>query len=344
MHKGTASVGAHALRGSNVTIADVARHAGVSAMTVSRVINGTQVRHESKERVERAISDLSYKPNSAARALAGAKRTNIVIIYEDESNGYINDIVIGAIQRASIMNVGITVDKWSKENENTREIINYVAGLAASGVIIIPPICQNVQLISLLKKNSVVPVAVATYWIPSLTSIINVNERTGAQAITDHLLTLGHRRIAFVRDSVRGPVCINRENGYREALCRAGVEVDERLFCDGSHTYGEAMASASRIFSLSDPPSAVVVTGAMVAAAMVAVGNKGDVDPKKFLVCAFDDFQFQKGWSTGVLSIRQPLHDMASAAVDLIVRQSNTGIKIEHIKFNYELYSFRSEF
>ena len=150
-------------RGSAVTIHEVARKAGVSPMTVSRVTNGEDnVREATRDLVMRAIRELNYSPNAAARTLAGAQGTRIALIYSNPSAAYLSELLVGALDKASRSAAELVLDKWDNlkpaaERSAARKLAQSVAG-----VILPPPLCESTVISSELAAARIPVVAIAT--------------------------------------------------------------------------------------------------------------------------------------------------------------------------------------
>ncbi len=232
-------------RGSSApTISDVARAAGVSLMTVSRVINNeANVRPTTREKVEAAIAQLNYAPNPAARSLAGAAQIRIGMLYSNPSQGFLSEFLLGTLDQASRLDVQMVVEKCEigdHEVEVTRHLIK--GGI--DGVILPPPLCEAEPILSLLREAGVPTVVVATGQppaeMPDTAMAVQIDDRAAAEEMTRHVMTLGHRRIGFICGNPNLSASARRYEGFRAALEAVGVPFDEDLVAPGLYTYRSA--------------------------------------------------------------------------------------------------------
>src|SRR5262245_57018842 len=144
------------------TIADVARRAGVSPMTVSRVVNGeTSVRADTRDKVNAAVKALHYIPNQAARGLAGSKLVRIGVLYSNPSAGYLNELLVGVLNRASLGHLQLIVEKCEASGEEVGVARALIAN-GVDGIILPPPLCDSTALVDLIAKKHTPAVAIAS--------------------------------------------------------------------------------------------------------------------------------------------------------------------------------------
>ena len=181
------------------TITDVARQAGVSPMTVSRVINGEQVvRPETRAKVEAAIAALNYAPSAAARTLAGGDETRIGLLYSNPSSSYLSEFLVGSLDQASRSGVDLVVEKWDEETSIASVVAHLERG-RINGVILPPPLCDHADMVQALDHAGIPAVAVATGRAPSQLAAVSIDDREAAYEMTRHLIALGHARIGFIK-------------------------------------------------------------------------------------------------------------------------------------------------
>lgn len=302
------------------TISDVARHAGVSPMTVSRVINGEgNVRASTRDTVKNAISALRYAPNPAARSLAGAGQTRIGLLYNHPSAGFLSDLLLGSLDQAARSDVQIIVEKCEL-GDHELEVAQHLIDGGIDGVILPPPLCEASAVLKLLAAAQVPTVSVAT-GLPSETMLaVRIDDREAAWTMTRHIIALGHRRIGFIRGTPNLSASARRCEGFEAALHEAGIAIDPALIVDGSFTYRSGLDAAERLLRLDEPPSAIFASNDDMAAATVAVAHRRGLDvPGDLTVCGFDDTTLSTAIWPELTTIHQPIADMSRAAVDLLV-------------------------
>src|SRR5262245_16018098 len=140
------------VRQAVATIADVARRAGVSPMTVSRVVNGeSNVRPSTREKVHAAVAELNYIPNQAARRLAGSKLIRIAILYSNPSANYLNELLVGVLNRASLGHLQLVVEKCEGDHAE-KEAQDLIAN-GIDGIILPPPLCDSRPLMNIVAES-----------------------------------------------------------------------------------------------------------------------------------------------------------------------------------------------
>jgi LacI family transcriptional regulator len=317
------------IRDGAATIRDVADLAGVSSMTVSRVINHeTNVRPATREKVEAAIVALNYKPNPAAQSLAGAGRMRIGLLYSNPSAAYLSEFLVGGLDQASRSNIGLVVERCD-EGSQVVEAARRLVEDRIDGVILPPPLCDSIETIALLCEHGVPAVAVATGRPAATVSAVSIDDCAAARAMTAYLVGLGHRRIGFIGGNPNQTVSEERRRGYRQALAAAGLASMADLEAHGLFTYRSGLDAAERLLALPDPPTAIFASNDDMAAAAVAVAHRHGLDvPVDLTVCGFDDTALATTIWPELTTIRQPIADMARAAVDLLavaIRQTRGG-------------------
>jgi LacI family transcriptional regulator len=331
------------------TINDVARYAGVSPMTVSRVINGEQiVRPATKEKVEQAIAALNYSPSAAARSLAGGEEIRIGLLYSNPSANYLSEFLVGSLDQASRSGVDLVVEKWDEETA-VDTVVDHLLRGRINGVILPPPLCDHQGVKDALAAAGITAVAVATGEAPDDLSAVRIDDHAAALAMTRHLIALGHRRIGFIKGHPNLSASERRLEGYRDALAEAGIVADDAWVAQGYFTYRSGLEAAEKILALPQPPTAIFASNDDMAAATVAIAHRGGLDvPRDLTVCGFDDTSLATTIWPELTTIRQPISAMSRAAVELLVRQIKTrkGKAAEqpaHLLLDYELIHRQSD-
>ncbi|MEC3911574.1 LacI family DNA-binding transcriptional regulator [Sphingobium sp. CR2-8] len=331
------------------TINDVASHAGVSPMTVSRVINGEQVvRAATREKVEAAIAALNYAPSAAARTLAGGEETRIGLLYSNPSSSYLSEFLVGSLDQSSRSSVDLVVEKWDEETSIPSVVAHLQRG-RIDGVILPPPLCDLDEMVAALDAAGIPAVAVATGRPPSALSAVSIDDRQAAYEMTRHLIALGHVRIGFIRGNPNQSASTRRFEGYVAALQEAGLAIDDELIAQGYFTYRSGLDAAEHILALADPPTAIFASNDDMAAATVAIAHRSGLDvPGDLTVCGFDDTSLATTIWPELTTIRQPISAMARAAVEVLVRQvksrrGRAADAAEHLVLDHALIRRQSD-
>ena len=305
--------------GGRLTITDVARHAGVSPMTVSRVINGEKnVSQDTRERVNAAVRDLGYAPNLAARSLASAQSLRIGLLYSNPSAAYLSEFLLGSLEQCSASAIQLIVEKCDAETGDDIAVQRLIA-IGVDGVILPPPLCDSHLIVERLEAAGIPTVVVATGDPPRSASAIRIDDFRAAETMTRHLIDLGHRRIGFVRGHPNQTASAQRHAGFEAAMTAAGLPVDPDLVVQGYFTYHSGLEAADRLMSLATPPTAIFASNDDMAAAAIAVAHRIGLDvPRDLTVCGFDDTALATTVWPPLTTIRQPVAAMSREAVVLL--------------------------
>jgi LacI family transcriptional regulator len=334
--------GAGRAAGGNVTIAEVARQAGVSPMTVSRVINDPEsVAEPRRQAVLRAIEALRYSPNQAAKALAGRKPVHLVLFYDNPSAAYLSTFLLGSLETAQRQHAQLTVIQCpaGAEKKAMRELLR----IGAQGVLLPPPLCDSGKLHKSIRAAGLAPVSVAGGARIRETPSVRIDDFAAAVAMTRHILELGHRRVGFITGNPDQMASAERTRGYRAALAEAGIPVEEALIAPGLFTYRSGLTACEALLDLPAPPTAVFASNDDMAAAAVAVAHRRHLEvPRDFTVCGFDDTDLARSIWPELTTIRQPISEMASAATALLIehiraRQRGREMEPETHEFQFSL-------
>ena len=313
-------------RGRKVaTIADVSKLAGVSPMTVSRVVNGaTNVRAATRDVVNAAIAALNYTPNQAARHLAGGQVLRIGVLYSYSSESYLNAFLVGLLNKASLAHVQLVLQKC-ESGEHEGEVVEELLANGIDGLILPPPFCDSRQLIDLITASGLPGVVVASGRPDRRLSAVSIDDRLAAYEMTRHLLSLGHQRVGFIIGHPAQTASARRLVGFRQAMADAGLAIDERLVVQGLFNYRSGLDAAEILLAQDPRPTAVFASNDDMAAATVAIAHRMGLDvPSDLTVAGFDDAPLATTIWPELSTVRQPIKEMAEAAVDLLVREIRT--------------------
>ena len=308
-------------RGGVITIHDVAKHAGVSTMTVSRVINGeTNVREETRQRVSASVKALRYSPNQAARSLASADSINIGILYANPSANYLSEFLLGSLEQSSLSGCQLVIEKCEGAETEAEAIRRLVKG-GIDGVVLPAPLCDSEESLKAVREAGLPAVLVASGKPAPDMSAISINNFEAARAMTRHLLELGHRRIGFINGHPNQTATGQRFHGYVEAMTEAGLSVDADQVAQGYFTYRSGLEAAEKLLD-SGRPTAIFASNDDMAAATMAVAHRRGLDvPSDLAVTGFDDTPLAATVWPALTTIHQPIAEMAREAVRLLVEQ-----------------------
>lgn len=309
-------------RRSAITIADVARAAGVSAMTVSRVINGVQnVRETTRAAVLDAVERLNYSPNTAARSLAAGESTHLGLLYANPSAGYLSQFVIGALHAARGVGAHLMIESCESEDADEQaEVTRRFANGEVEGVILPPPLSESQPILAELDAMGIPAVTVAMGSPRADALNVRIDDAAAAAEMTRHLLDLGHRRIGFIKGHPNHVASHDRYRGFCEALSEFGLDPDTMPAEQGYFSYRSGLTAGERLLSKGERPTAVFASNDDMAAATVSVAHRlGLSVPDDISIVGFDDTPLATSVWPELTTVKQPIASMAEAAVELLV-------------------------
>lgn len=336
-------------RHTQVTASDVAHLAGVSPMTVSRVINGeASVRESTRDAVSRAIRKLGYSPNKAARSLASASDVQIGLLYANPSSAYLSAMLLGVLEQARQSDTHIMLVECGPDSDAPKVIRGLIRS-GVDGVMVTPPAADDPAVLKVLRSRRINAVTIGTVHKDAGIASVRIDDYAAALAMTRHIIELGHRRIGYIKGGPEHWSTRWRLAGYRDALGEAGLDFDESLVVDGDYSYRSGLHAADRLLSLRPAPTAIFASNDDMAAATVATAHRYSIGvPRGLTVCGFDDtFLATTVWPE-LTTIRQPIADMSHAAIELLVknvRARRSGVKpeVEHLELEFHLVQRQSD-
>lgn len=309
------------------TIRDVANLAGVSITTVSHVINKTRyVSDELCQRVNRAMEQLSYRPNILARSLRLGATKTIGLIVPDNSNPYFAEIA-RIIEDIGYEN-GYSVLLCNSDGLGEKEAayVNMMIAKQVDGIIFIAAGNTQEHLNDLTNRN--IPVVVVDRDIaPALADVVLVNNESGGYAATRYLLDLGHTKIACITGPSEITPSAGRVHGYRKALQEAGLTVRDECIIAGDFKPRSGEKAMAELLNLSDPPTAVFICNDLMAlGAFRTLRYANKRVPYDISIVGFDDITLASELMPPLTTVAQPIVELATLAADLLItRIQNEG-------------------
>lgn len=307
------------------TIDDVAHVAGVSIKTVSRVFNqAPHVRPETRDRVITAAEKLSYRPNLSARQLASSRSFLIGMMYDapdpENENDYVAAIQSGALEACQQYGFHLLINPCRADSADLhREAL----GLSrqVDGLIVLQPLSDTPSLNQFLLENEIPCVRVSQRPVAGF-PWISVGDEDAADAMTEHLLQLGHRRIGFIVGHPNHGQSHDRLAGYRRALERHAVEVTDDLVVQGRFDYESGYSCAKKLLSSNSPPTAIFASNDPMAMGVLSAAHEKGVDvPGRLSVAGFDDTPLARHAWPALTTVRQPIAEVARLATEELMNR-----------------------
>lgn len=312
-----------------ITIKEVAEKAGVSQMTVSRVLNKQNlVKEATRERVEAAIAALNYRPNLMARGLAGGKSKLIGLAYYNPSPSYLSALLVSALKHCRELGHHLVIEDLADVDDgtDTSAIVKRLSTIRLDGLILAPPLSSNQTLIGLIRDLGLPIVLMGNAKAGDQQSTVVFNDAVAGQKMTDLLISRGHTRIGFISGPVSHPDSKQREEGYKLALSQEGLDVDPDLMREGDFTFRSGMRQADKLLELDNPPTAIFAANDDMAAGVVAAAQRRSIQvPGQLSIVGFDDTAIAAAIWPRLTTLHQPIAQMAEAAINIISEVTSGG-------------------
>lgn len=314
---------------SKSTIFDVAKSAGVSIKTVSRVVNHEpNVRQSTRDRVEQAIAELKYYPDQSARNLASHRSHLIGLVYDDPaaydlpSGGYILDLQQGALRacRAALCELLIHPCDYRRKSVGA-ELKSLIQQTRLAGIIVAAPLSNIAKIVRAIEATNTPLVRLSPGDHPKSETCVVTNDREVCAEMTRYLGELGHRRIAFIAGDPNHKAVTRRFLGYQDGLADMGLKFSERLVITGDNSFGSGESAAEKLLKRKNPPTAIFAANDDMAAGAVRTAHRMGVRiPDQLSVAGFDDIALSRQIDPALTTIRQPLVRMAEHAVAMLTK------------------------
>lgn len=303
------------------TIKDVASLAGVSIKTVSRVVNHEpHVSDEISARVQQAIEQLEYAPNISARRLV-QKRSYVLCILIHTGGVSQSPLINKILEIGYEYDYDILVQTYFPSLSRSK---NKLAGLIGErridGLITTPP-CDTDEFVLNLVRTARIPLVQITPYNPNPEiPLVSGDDYQGALMMTEHLISLGHRRIAFLMGPRNHRTSFDRLYGYRAALDLHGIPYNEQLIFDSEFNFDGGYTSTRMAMNLTEPPSAIFAGHDEAAfGALFALNELGIQVPGQISVGGYDDLRAARHVWPGLTTIHYPINEIAEQALAMLV-------------------------
>ncbi|MFC7292832.1 LacI family DNA-binding transcriptional regulator [Hirschia litorea] len=326
--------------GRRLTIVDVAREAGVSVKTVSRVLNDQKgVGDKTRERVRDIMEAMGYKINKAARDLRLNRPTLIALLLDNPSrhmSSFNADLQIGAMRGCNKLGYYLIVDDYGSPESAYEEIVD---NSDLAGVIVSPGLSDNLGMIAAFEERNIPYVRIAPQSEIERSFCVSIDDRGASRDLTKHLLDAGHRKIGVIKGHPDHLVSEIRYIGVVEAAISAGVTIDPAYVLPSLYDFKSGLKAAEKLLSMKERPTAIIASNDEVAAAVIAVAaKKGIKVPEELSVVGFDNAPISNSIYPALTTVNQPVAEMSKVAAELLIRDvlpSETQVK--RVMLNYRV-------
>lgn len=319
---------------TKATIDDVAKLAGVSIKTVSRVVNHEpNVRESTRENVENAIAQLSYRPNQSARNLASHRAHLIGLIYDDPSayevpsSGYVIRLQHGTLRACRSAHYELLIHPCNYRSKDVaRELKDVIEEVRPAGIVLAAPLSNMPKIVRAIKATGTPFVRLSPGRKTGKEFAVATNDRQISAEMTRYLASLGHRRIAFIKGHPEHKAVGKRFLGYQDGLSESGLPYSENLVEEGDNSLGSGAECATRLLRRRHPPTAIFAANDDMAAGVMQVALRlGIAVPGQLSIAGCDDISLARQMYPRLTTIRQPLAAMAECATLALI----AGVRTE---------------
>jgi len=323
------------------TIRDVAAHAGLSVMTVSRALNSEpNVSAEARERVRKAVAELGYRRNAFARGLPGSRSFLICLLVPEVIPGYIAELQLGAVERCRSAGYHLVARSYHTQEHRYADVVrDAMATLRPDGFIVTPPLSDDPDVLDALDASKIPYVRFSPGVDAHRGASISIDEAEAARQMTRVLIEAGHRRIGFIKALPTHRAASLRYDGYRRALEEAGLPLEADLVRQGDLEFPGGVACGLSLLEQTDRPSVIFACNDDMAMGVIAAANRlGLRVPDAVSVVGFDDSELARLSWPQLTTVRQPVRKMAAAAAALLIEQASSGqARAEHLHADFEI-------
>ena len=316
------------------TIDDVAKLAGVSIKTVSRVVNRERnVRESTREKVQAAVEQLNYRPNISARNLASARSHLIGLVYDDPSayeipsGGYVIRMQQGVLRACGAADYELLIHPCDYRDEHVgAELKALIEQARPDGIVLAAPLSNMPKIVDAIAATNSPMVRLSPGQENGDEYTVVTNDREVCAEMTRYLASLGHKRIAFITGHPSHKAVGIRFDGYKDGLEQSGLPFSEDLVAAGDNSFNSGETCASELLALSEAPTAIFTANDDMAAGVIRAADRLNIDiPGQLSVAGFDDISLAQQIYPSLTTIRQPLLEMAEHAAIALINDPGDG-------------------
>lgn len=320
------------------TIDDVAKLAGVSIKTVSRVVNRERnVRESTREKVQQAVAQLNYRPNLSARNLASLRSHIIGLVYDDPSayeipsGGYVIRMQQGVLRACGAADYELLIHPCNYRNRHVgAELKELIEQARPDGIVLAAPLSNMPKIVDAISATNTPLVRLSPGQENGDHYTVVTNDREICAEMTRYLASLGHERIGFITGHPSHKAIEARFLGYQDGLEQSGLTFSDELVAAGDNSFGSGEACGNKLLALGEPPTAIFAANDDMAAGVVRAADRLKIDiPGRLSVAGFDDISLARQIYPSLTTIRQPLAAMAERASLALINNPGNGSTLQ---------------
>ena len=300
----------------SVSIKDIAEAANVSPSTVSRALNDhPRISEKTKQYIQALAKEMGYIPSAIARDLVGGRSATIGVAISDFLDPFYSEIIAGIEDIAIANNYHIFVSSFYRDQQREMALLNTFYERRLAGIIVAGSVIDDHYLT--FPHLDSMPIVLIN--CPAFPFSVSADKVLGARLAVEHLINLGHRRIAHVRHRHDYETAQLRLTSYRETLNQHGIPVEDRYIVAGDERFTGGVRAVDRLLALSEPPTAVFCFNDMTAVGVInALLRKGFSVPDDISVVGFDDLDIASFYYPALTTVHQPIYRIGREAAKML--------------------------
>ena len=310
------------------TINDIARLAGVSKKTVSRVINASPyVQKETRERIEAVIAEHGYAPDPQARGLAFRRSFLIGLVYDNPNSQYVVNMQRGLLDGMKGSGFELVVHPCDRASPTfLGDLRGFIERQKLFGVVLTPSVSEDERVAALMSDIGCEYVRVASVSLDEPEHMIETRDRLGGEAAAHHLAELGHKRLAFISGLPSFRSSRERREGFEAGLAARGLKLEAGFSQEGAYTFESGIECAARLLKLKRRPTAIFAANDEMAAGVLQAARLAGVRvPEDLSVVGFDDFEIARRLWPSLTTVHTPTREIGRLAVERLMGLADDG-------------------
>jgi LacI family transcriptional regulator len=304
------------------TINDIARLAGVSKKTVSRVINASPyVQKDTRERIEAVIAEHGYAPDPQARGLAFRRSFLIGLVYDNPNPQYVVNMQLGLLDGMKGSGFELVVHPCNRASPTfLADLRSFAERQRLFGVVLTPSVSEDERVADLMAEIGCGYVRVASVSLDAPQHMIETRDRLGGMQAAHHLAGLGHKRMAFISGPPSFRSSRERREGFEAGLADRGLSLASPYVQEGAYTFESGIECAAALLKLDPRPTAIFAGNDEMAAGVLQAARQMDVRvPEDLSVVGFDDFEIARRLWPSLTTVRTPTREIGRLAAERLI-------------------------
>lgn len=305
-----------------VTINDVAKEAGVSKKTVSRVLNNeSSVTEKTRLRVQEAIAQLNYSPDPQARGLASKRSFLLALIYDNPNADFVSEAMYGMLGTCQKKGYELVIHpSLDRGKINIEGILTFIQRIKVDGVALLPPLSESQELIYALRQHNVNYVRLLSHDDEFPESLVQFDDQRATKDVVKHLISQGHKRIGFVKGTKNSLTAQRRYIAFLETAVSHSIALPENYIQEGNFTFQSGFVCGEKLLNLQPRPTAIFASNDEMALGIISAANKLNINiPNDLALVGFDDTPHSSEVIPSLTTVNLQVRKLAGLAAEKLL-------------------------